>query len=142
MKLTESKLRSIIQEELQRLTESRLEGEDRERLAKAVEKAVDVLGRSLQRNTAGNRSSGEIEFVNRDDTRGFFVNGTRTRNRFDIQIAGRGRREEYEGTRVTLSAELGKGDVQKIVDAIEEEPLEAFRRGSMPGRGEAPRRDI
>jgi len=142
MKLTESRLRSIIQEELQKLREARLEGEDRERLAKAVEKAVDVLGRSLRRNTAGNRSSGEIEFVNSDDTKGFFVNGTRTRNRFDIQIAGKGRREEYEGTRVTLSDELGKGDVQKIADAIEEEPLEAPRRGSMPGRGEAPRRDI
>ena len=139
MKLTESKLRSIIQEELQRLVEARLEGEDRERLAKAVENAVEMLGLPLQRNTAGNRSSGEIEFVNRDDTRGFFVNGTRTENGFDIEIAGRGR-DRGRGTITTVSGELGRRDVQKIADAIEEEPLEAMPQDLMPGRGKAPKR--
>ena len=139
MKLTESKLRIIIQEELQRLAEARLEGEDRERLAKAVESAVEMLGFSLQRNTAGNRSSGEIEFVNRDDTRGFFVNGTRTRNGFEIEVAGRGR-DKGRGTKISLSDELGRRDVQKIADAIEEDPLEAMTQDPMPGREKAPKR--
>jgi len=118
MKLTESKLRSIILEELSRINEE-LSGERRERVARMVEKAVDYLGLPYQRNTAGNHSSGEIEFVNNSDSAGFFV---REAGSDQIEIVGRGRGYREGGTKVVLT------DVQTVADAIEDEPLAERRR--------------
>lgn len=142
MKLSEKKLRNIIREELERLAESRLEGRTREKIATAVQQALEMLGldNRFQRNRAGGRDSGEIEYVNRDDTAGFFVNGTKTGSGYDIEIAGRGREYRDSGTTVSLSEALMRRDIQKIADAIEEEPLEARPEPRNPGRGNPPRR--
>lgn len=139
MKLTESRLRGIIREELSRLTEE-LSGEPRERLARAVEQAVDYLGLRFQRNTAGGRSSGEIEYVNSDDTAGFFVRGESGGRGFEVEIVGRGRGRREGGTTVSLSDELGERDVQALVDAIDEEPKGEQPREPTVGRGRAPKR--
>jgi hypothetical protein len=129
MKLTERKLRSIIREELQRLDEE-LVGENREFVARSVEKAVDMLGIPLKRNTAGGRRSGEIEFVDSSDTKGFFVRGdVRRQGRgFTLQIVGRGRGRGESGTQVGISNQMDRQDIQQLADAIEEEPLKAMRR--------------
>jgi hypothetical protein len=131
MRLTERKLRSIIREELSRLTEE-LSGEPREFVAKSVQQALRQLGLDdrLQRNTAGGRRSGEIEFVNNDDTRGFFVRGeVRRQGRgFDVEIVGRGRGRRESGTQIIISNQMDKHDIEQLADAIEEEPLKAMRR--------------
>lgn len=126
MKLTETKLRSIIREELSRLDEE-LMGDNREFVAKVVEKAVDMLGFPLRRNTAGGRSSGELEFVNSSDDMGFFVRGEvqKLGRGFKLEIVGRGRGRRESGTTTTISNQADQRDIQRIADAIEEEPLGA-----------------
>ncbi len=127
MKLTETKLRSIIREELSRLDEE-IMGQNREFVAGAVEKAVDMLGGlPLQRNTAGGRSSGELEFVNSSDDMGFFVRGEvqRQGRGFKLEIVGRGRSRREGGTTTTISNQADQRDIQRIADAIEDEPLGA-----------------
>jgi hypothetical protein len=129
MKLTETRLRSIIREELSRLDEE-LMGQNREFVAGAVEKAVDMLGLPLRRNTAGGRSSGELEFVNDSDDMGFFVRGEvqELGRGFKLEIVGRGRGRREGGTTTTIGNQADQRDVQRIADAIEDEPLGARMR--------------
>ena len=126
MKLTETRLRSIIREELSRLDEE-LMGQNREFVAGTVEKAVDILGLPLRRNTAGGRSSGELEFVNSSDDMGFFVRGEvqELGRGFKLEIVGRGRSRREGGTTTTISNQADQRDIQRIADAIEDEPLGA-----------------
>lgn len=129
MKLTETKLRSIIHEELSRLDEE-LMGENREFVAGAVEKAIDKLGLPLQRNTAGGRRSGELEFVNSSDDMGFFVRGDvqELGRGFKLEIVGRGRGRREGGTTTTIGNQADQRDVRRLVDAIDEEPLQERMR--------------
>jgi hypothetical protein len=142
MKLTESRLRNIIQEELSRLSEELgdVVPENREFVASVVQDAVDYLGLRLRRNTAGGRRSGEIEFADRDDDRGFFVRGevNQQGRGFTLEIAGRGRDPGERGTMVRISNQGDKRDIEEVAEAIEEEPLDAFTEPG--GRGQAPRR--
>lgn len=123
-------MRRVIREEIRRLDEE-LAGEPREFVAGVVEKALDLLGmRELQRNTAGGRSSGELEYVNASDDAGFFVRGDAQRQGrgFTLEIIGRGREYREPGTEVRISNQGDQRDVGAVADAIEEEPLPARMR--------------
>jgi hypothetical protein len=126
MRLSRSKLKRIIREEVRKTLTEQVTEDEHERFVRGIEEAVsDVLGfYDLRMNPRSDKGPGsQIEYQDRDDTRGFFVDLEETGRGYEITVTGRGR-SMREGTTFRVNS-LGDEFVTELAYVIEEEPLEA-----------------